>query len=398
MKQLVSNAARHETACVRQAHDAHVVLLTNFIPPYRLPLLHELARQVGKLTILVSTPMESNRDWVPNWESLDVKVQKTWTFHRPWRHAAGFTDTIEIHVPRDTMGQLSALKPDVVISAEFGTRTILSALHTRRTRTTPLIVWATLSEQTERGRGWMRHVLRKWLVRQVDAVLVNGSSGSRYLQRLGLEQQRIFEVPQPAVPLLFEQLPVTRPRRIAHRLISTGQLSERKGLMPFLATLARWAAKHPDRHTELTLVGTGPLEQPLREFTTPENLSIRLAGSRSYEQLAEHYADAGIFVFPTLADEWGLVVNEALAAGLPVLGSLYSQAVEDLCVDDVHGWTFRPDNADEMEQALDRALSTPVEKLDEMRRAARAQVEHLTPAFSADRIVDAIHASLERRS
>ena len=51
----------------------------------------------------------------------------------------------------------------------------------------------------------------------------------------------------------------------------------------------------------------------------------------------------GVLVFPTLADEWGLVVNEALAAGVPVLGSLYSQAVEELVRDGENGWTFRPD-------------------------------------------------------
>ena len=44
---------------------------------------------------------------------------------------------------------------------------------------------------------------------------------------------------------------------------------------------------------------------------------------------------SGIFVLPTLADEWGLVVNEAMASGLPVLGSVYSQAAHELCGDGI---------------------------------------------------------------
>ena len=43
-----------------------VVLLTNFIPPYRLPLYEALARRVGTLTVLVSTPVEGNRSWRPS--------------------------------------------------------------------------------------------------------------------------------------------------------------------------------------------------------------------------------------------------------------------------------------------------------------------------------------------
>ena len=63
-----------------------------------------------------------------------------------------------------------------------------------------------------------------------------------------------------------------------------------------------------------------------------------------HERMAEVYAKASLFAFPTLADEWGVVVNEAMAAGLPVLGSIYSQAVEELVEDGVSGWVFRPMN------------------------------------------------------
>src|SRR5207249_4625429 len=98
----------------------------------------------------------------------------------------------------------------------------------------------------------------------------------------------------------------------------------------------------------------------------------------------------GILAFPTLADEWGIVVNEALASGLPVLGRVYSQAVEELVRDGKNGWTFRPDRSDELFAALDRALTAPKTRLDEMRAEARRSVEHLTAEFVGQRIVDAI--------
>jgi glycosyltransferase involved in cell wall biosynthesis len=99
---------------------------------------------------------------------------------------------------------------------------------------------------------------------------------------------------------------------------------------------------------------------------------------------------AGIFVFPTLADEWGLVTNEAMAAGLPVLGSLYSQSVEELVVEGETGWTFLPDRDEEMYSALQRVLTTPVEELEQMRATARKRIRDLTPDFVADQILQAI--------
>lgn len=374
----------------------HVVLLTNFIPPYRLPVYTELARRVDKLTILLSTRMESNRSWTPDWGELDVRVQRTVTINRPWRHAAGFCDTLRIHVPYDTLATLRALRPDAIISAELGFRSAFSALYSGLLRRTPLVLWATLSDHTEQGRGWLRACLRRWLLARAGAVVVNGESGTRYIERFGFERRRIFRVPYVALPGVFEQLPSTRSAGAAHRLLYVGQLIERKGLSPFVAALSRWAADHPAREVVFDLAGSGPVERELRSLSLPPNLCLNFLGECNYARLAEAYSAAGIFVFPTLADEWGLVVNEALAAGLPVLGSRYSQAVEELCHDGDTGWTFRPDAADEMAAAIDQALSASVDELNAMRAAARAAVEPLTPKHTVDGLLQAVRAAMNQ--
>jgi glycosyltransferase involved in cell wall biosynthesis len=373
---------------------AHVVLLTNFIPPYRLPVYTELANRVGRLTVLLSTPMEANRQWSPDWGPLEVLVQRTLTVRRRWRHDAGFEDTGYVHFPWDTLGRLRSLKPDVVISAELGYRSCFSALHTLRRRV-PLVLWGTLSDHTERHRGWPRHLLRRWLARQADAIVVNGRSGARYLERVGFARDKIFLLPQPAMPG-FEGLPLDRPATAAHRLVYAGQLIERKGLVPFTRSLRRWAEAHPDRQVEFVLAGSGPVRAELESLALPPNLSLKFLGETSYADLAAVYADTGIFAFPTLADEWGLVVNEALAAGLPVLGSVYSQAVEELCREAENGWTFRPNDA-EMDAAIDRAMSTSVGRLNEMRIAGRQSVEHLTPRYGIDCLMRAMDAAAGER-
>ncbi|HVX16186.1 MAG TPA: glycosyltransferase family 4 protein [Pirellulales bacterium] len=376
---------------------AHVVMLTNFIPPYRLPVYTELARRVEKLTILLSTPMEPNRCWRAEWGELDVRLQRTFTLKRRWRHTTGFSDTLHVHVPVDTLSQLRALRPDVVLSAELGFRSLFGGIYSRYLRHTPLVLWLTLSDHTEQNRGRLRQALRHWLLRRVDSVVVNGASGSRYVERFGLDRERIFRVPYTALPGLFDQLPSTRPASSAHRLLYVGQLIERKGLAPFIEALAAWAAAHRDRTVDFDIVGSGPLRDSLQAIAVPANLSLNFLGERDYSVLAETYASSGIFAFPTLADEWGLVVNEALSAGLPVLGSVYSQAVEELLRDDENGWTYRPDSQSETIDAIDRAFSVPAERLDAMRAAARASVEQLTPEYAIQRLIPAVASALENR-
>ena len=367
-----------------------VVLLTNFIPPYRLPLYKAIAQRVEEFEVLISTPMEPNRSWQPNWEGLNVTVQKNLTLQRTWRHPHGFSEPLYVHIPYDTIWLLSQKQPDVIISGEMGFRTLQSALYHKFNSQSKLILWATVSEYSEQGRGKLRERLRRWLVPQADAVVVNGQSGARYVSQFGITDEQIFPAPYTTDISPFLSVPLARDIDQAYRLLYVGQLVERKGIEGFLSALVRWGVGHPDRKVEFWLVGDGTLRSTLEQFSVPANLSLRFLGNVPYNELAQVYAQAGIFVFPTLADEWGLVANEAMAAGLPVLGSLYSQSVEELVVEGETGWTFRADRDVEMDSALEKVLATPGEVLEQMRVTARSRIRDLTPDFVADQILQAI--------
>ena len=376
--------------------EANVVVLMNFVPPHRVPILSELARRVKKLTVLLSTAMEPNRSWLAEWGDLDVRLQRTISWRYPWRHSTGFTEEAHRHLPWDTLAHLRSLAPDVVISGQLGPRSVLSAVYKTVARTPRLIFWVGMSEHTELGRGRVYTYYRKRLLRLAHTVIINGCSGVHYLESLGVDPARIFRCPYATTLDFFERGSDFRAPEFAHKLLFVGQLVERKGLLPFLEVLRGWAERHPDRRIEFDVVGKGPLERHIRDVRMPGNVRHRLRGSLRFEELPDAYANAGILVFPTLADDWGMVVNEALAAGVPVLGSRYAQAVDDLCVDGINGWTFRPDAGNEMETALDAALAVSAEKLNEMRRAARERVANLTPQSAADILCEAVQHALRQ--
>jgi len=367
-----------------------VALLTNFLPPYRIPLLKALETQVGDLRVFVSVPMEPNRGWTVDWEEVEVKVQRTLTFERTWRHPRGFSEPNFVHVPYDTLMLLWRYHPDVVISAEMGARTLQSVVYRRLNRRSRVIIWATLSEHTEQGRGRVRDYLRKLLLQGADAIIVNGASGARYVRRFGTGDAKIFPIPQTTPIAAFLAARSTGGSDHPLRLLNVGHLSELKGILPFVKCLSRWAVVHQQQMLELWLVGDGPLRPVLGAMQYPPNLDVRFWGFVPYDRLPVLYAQSDLLVFPTLADEWGLVVNEAMAAGLPVLGSVYSQAVEELVEEGACGWLFRPDSMEDTANALERVLSTPPERMVSMGKVGQSKISRLTPDVAAAHIAEVI--------
>jgi glycosyltransferase involved in cell wall biosynthesis len=367
-----------------------VALLINFVAPYQLPLFEALQARCSPLRIFVSTPMESNRNWRVEWGTLDVAVQRNVTFRKRWRHLAGFTDAGFVHVPYDTFAQLARFKPDAIISSELGARTVLAAAYKLRHPQVRFAVWATLSEHTESNRGRLRGLLRPSLLRRADTVFVNGRSGARYVQKLGVPKQRVVLAPYTPDLSAFRNTVQLPGSRGTVRFLYAGLLVERKGLLPFLTVLRRWAEANPALRIDFAIVGDGPLRPALEHFVCTRNLTIRVLKAVPYDRLPALYATADIFVLPTLADEWGVVVNEAMAAGLPVLGSLNSQAVEELVIDGETGWSFTPEDAETVYAAIERACHATADEWRRMGAVAAHRVLQSTPDLVADRIAETL--------
>jgi glycosyltransferase involved in cell wall biosynthesis len=231
------------------------------------------------------------------------------------------------------------------------------------------------------------------LLARADVVFVPGQSGARYVRRLGARPERIVIAPFHST-VAKPPVPTAASRNGKLQLLYVGQLIERKGIVPFVEALGRWGRRHPDRPVSLRLVGEGPQAADLARLPIPDNVRLELAGSLPYARVIEAYAEADVFVFPTLADVWGLVVNEAMAAGLPVLGSTYSQAVEELVEDGVSGWLFEPDRPGAVDAALDRILELDLVELGRMGARAREAVRFLTPKYVTDQVVEGLSMAL----
>jgi glycosyltransferase involved in cell wall biosynthesis len=356
--------------------------------------MREFGKRVRRLTILVSTRMEPNRDWDGMASDLDIRVQKSWMLTHQWRHDSGFREDNYVHVPRDTTRQLRALRPDVILSYEMGVRTVFASMYRRRRPECRLVMVCNISDVTERGRGRLRHWLRRRLRRRVDLVTSNGPGCTRYLKSIGYDASRIlpYHYCHDAAKVFSGARAFSAP---PSRLFYCGSLSERKGILPFCEALATWCRRHPHRQVELVLAGDGPLRAAIESMDRPANLRFTLRGSVDADTIRQDYGHADLTVFPTLADEWGLVTNESLASGTPMLTSVRAQSTEVLCRDGVNAWLFDPLQQGSMENALETAMAAPPDALARMSDAARRSVENINVRSSGDEFARIVRTALE---
>ncbi len=375
--------------------DAHVVLLNNYVRPHHVAAYTELAKRVRALTVLLSVPMEPDRSWQPQWNDLDVRVQKNWMFTTRWKHSSGFAEPNFIHVPIDTTQQLKELNADIVFSYEMGMRTFLSCWYRRFHPEVPLVMVGNMSEHVEAERGLARRLLRRSICRGADYFTYNGPSCKRYLESLSLPVDRLFEIPY----CIDSSVVFDGPRELStsseRKLLYCGALSERKGIVQFAQAMHRWCDLNPQRKVNLSIAGNGPLKDEVAGLAG-QNLAITFLGDCDKSKLANAYRDNDIAVFPSLADEWGLVPIEAMSSGLPVLGSFFAQSVEAHCEEGKNGWTFDPTNEQDLKAAVDRAMACSDRQLLDMGQYARQSVAHVTPQRSAEHFCRLIESALPR--
>lgn len=357
--------------------NAKMAVLTHYLPPYMGRVLQHTARRIPQTQVLLSIPLEPNRNYTLDWGNLDVVVQKSWMLRRRWKHRVGFDDELYVHLPYDTYTRLRSMRPDLIFSFELGFRSLASALYRRLNPRTRLAYCVCVSEHTEQGRGSARWLLRRTLIRQADAITYNGPSCRRYLQKLGVPDNKLFPFPYAADD---RTEPPMRPRDAEpnRRLLVLGQLNQRKGVLQALETVTSYARRHPEQQWDITYIGSGPLRDALVSHAVPANLKVNVLGSIDPITLAPQLNEYGVLLFPTLADEWGLVVNEGMRAGLPVIGSRYAQASTTLIDEGRNGWLVSPDQPDELHACLTRIHALTADQLRSMREAARISVSNIT--------------------
>jgi glycosyltransferase involved in cell wall biosynthesis len=248
-------------------------------------------------------------------------------------------------------------------------------------------------------RPWWREWPKRRVVDLCETALVAGTRHKKYLTQLGMPEDRIWSGYDVVDNAHFaEGADKARKRGSflrnelalpARYMLTCCRFVKKKNLKRLIEGYAHYR-RRADTPRALVLVGDGPQRDALEERVTRLGLDddVYFPGFGQYDDLPPYYGLADAFVLPSTHEQWGLVVNEAMAAGLPVLVSERCGCAPDLVIDGENGHTFDPYDVDAIANALGR-LPENKEALRRMGRASRKRVQEWTPQTFARNLGEA---------
>jgi glycosyltransferase involved in cell wall biosynthesis len=303
-----------------------IALVTNTPPPYRVPIFNRLARWPGlDFHAVFCSAREPNRDW-------DLPPMQ---FERHWLRERFVTvHGRYIHHNLDVVPLLIRLRPDVVVTDGFNP-THLYAFLTARMRRWPHVAMTDGSWESERALSLAHRLVRRGVYRGSAAFVAASEGGQRLYRSYGVPAERCFYSWLCIANDAFAP-PATAQRPVD--FLFCGRMEPAKDPL-FALAVARECAHRLGRRTQLRYVGAGSLDAALRQAAAEcSEVDVQFHGFASQQALPALYQSARLFLFPTHMDVWGIVANEACAAGLPVLVSPHAGVAGELVVDGHNGY------------------------------------------------------------
>jgi glycosyltransferase involved in cell wall biosynthesis len=338
-----------------------VVILTEIIAPYRVPVFNALAREedVDLRVIFLAETDPVLRQWRVYKEEIDFPYDVL----RSLRWRAG---RLNVLLNWGLGSVLSAASPDSIICGGYNYLASWEALLWARRHEVPFLLWSESNRQDERRGHVGIEFLKHEFLRRCAGFVVPGRSAFEYLESLGVSASKIVTAPD-AVDIEFFSRGAEAARREGGTLRKTlvvperyilyaGRLVAEKGVFDLLEAYARLES-NLRLAVGLVFAGDGIAKPQLQERARQiAPGAVHFPGFAHRERLAQLYGLAEVLVLPTHSDPWGLVVNEAMACGLPIIATNVAGCADDLVEDGWNGYVVPPHSPECLRPALEAVL------------------------------------------
>lgn len=362
-----------------------IVMITNTPPPYRVPIFNLLAQWPGvDFHAVFCTPREPNRLWdLPRSTYRQHFLRESFlTYHGRYIH----------HNP-DVIPLLLRLKADVIITDGFNP-THLYAFLLARVKNIAHVAMTDGTHTSEKSLSLSHRILRRLVFRGSRGFIAASEGGQRLYRSYGIADHHCFYswlcisneafAPDPNAERTFD-------------FIFCARMEPEKDPL-FALAVARETALRLQRRTRLLFVGSGSLDQTLRDKASAEKewVEVVFQGFASQQALPALYQSARIFLFPSHADVWGIVANEACAAGLPVIVSPHAGAAGELVVEGQNGYVRELDARAWADRAA--TLLTDARLWQRFSRNSQIHVQRYNFDSAAAGIVEACRFALDAQA
>jgi 1,2-diacylglycerol 3-alpha-glucosyltransferase len=278
-------------------------------------------------------------------------------------------------------------KPDVIVNTGWADAEYNEVVIQAAKGRLPLVVISD-SRYEDEPRKFYKEWVKKLLIRSYSAALVAGSASRKYAVALGLDPASVFQ-PWDVVDNNYFKPLAKSPLTSESGFICVARFITKKNHSRLLDAFA--AYRNGGGLHKLTLLGNGELEDTLRRQCDALGIAshVAFAGFAQQESLRQYLHNSIALILPSTSDQWGLVVNEGMASGIPVLVSRECGCAADLVRDSVNGFIFDPFDISSIVEGMNRIDRLSEQELADMGNAARETIVQWSLQAFASGLVDA---------
>lgn len=312
-----------------------IALLTNIIPPYRLPLFNGIGEQV-ELDVLVCTDNEKNRSWHVN-DQYKFNVKKLHGITLSLRN--DLNDYRFIYMKFSILFYLIKNRPHKLVIGDASLTSYFAALCCKALKIN-YIWWNETLPFTPIKQGLLGK-LRRFSIKNAMHHFVSGTLAKEFILNYGIEEKKITVIPDAVdnekyIEYYSKLKPIRNEIRIRYgitkddfTMLYVGQFIDRKNIQLMLDTYRELYKS--DKNIKFILVGGGELERKIKQYKEEHNLDgLIILDFLESDKLAELYTIADVLLLISKSEPWGMVVNEAMCFGVPVVVSKFVGAGADL--------------------------------------------------------------------
>ncbi len=304
-----------------------------------------------------------------------------------------FEDTSPTERAKALLSRARAYKPDVITLTGYYDPAQLALLFWAKLRGIRVIM-QNESTTADNQRTGPKEAFKRWLISLFDGFFCFGSRSADYLLALNVPPRKILlrknAVDNQTLRRVYEQALSTRQAEQQHlrlpsrNFIYVGRLIGVKNVPALLTAFAQACQQAPAADWGLILLGDGADQPTLYQQTTELGLTnvVSFQPAQPWYRVPAFLALSDVLVLPSQSEPWGLVVNEAMVCGLPVIVSSQCGCVPDLVRDGTTGFVFDPANTDQLTQLLTNFMTGRVDTRA-MRQAALDQIAPYAPEVVA---------------
>ena len=301
---------------------------------------------------------------------------------------------------------LHRLQPTVLVLPGWGEPISRAALEWGRQHSIPAVLMSE-SKRDDTPRQWWKEKAKTWkYVRHFQSALVGGQLHREYAIALGIPANKIFlgydvvdnEYFARSADDARQDVIATRQREqkipANDFFLSMTRFLPRKNVLAMIRAFAAYREQLGASAWDLVIGGSGEQEGEIKAQIQSLNLTaqVHLPGFVPYQSLGNWYGLAQAFIHPALQEQWGLVLNEAGAARLPILSSRAVGAAHELVQNGVSGLLFDPENISDITRAMLEMHRLTPERRQAMGAASQQMILRYGPAQFAEGLMNAIEA------